>query len=318
MDSLDDLRHSDFETGLESVPWKIGMTSRNEQLYLQWFARNHFKGSGALVELGCWLGSLTQAICAGLKENPTLDIHAVDFHVYDNFVWENYMEETVAQLDLPFRDKLEIGDDFQHLFEYLNSDIIDCFTVHKSDLARDKWSGQPIEFLVLDAMKTEALCSNICRQFYPALIPGSSYILQQDFLHFYETWIHVACYRQREYIQPVYVVPDSGSLVLKFRECPPPNLLAFEPSMKDLSETEIDAAFEWNLDLVEDPVKCIIGAAHTMAYLHREEKSKARALFLKYAKLYPRESSFAPHYYQLEHLRTFAIDFGYIDDLPEV
>ena len=44
----------------------FGMTSITERAYLQWFARHIFGDRGAIVELGCWLGSTTIPLALGL------------------------------------------------------------------------------------------------------------------------------------------------------------------------------------------------------------------------------------------------------------
>lgn len=294
------------------------MTSRNEQLYLRWFVQNHFKGTGALVELGCWMGSLTRVTCDGFNANADLDIQQLDYHVYDQFAWLSYMEDTVTKLNLPFPRKLEIGEDFLPLFKHYNADITHLFTTHKADLTKEQWTGGPIELLIIDAMKDESLCNNISSRFFPALVPGTSYILQQDFMHFYESWIHVSCYRLRDYIKPVFVVPDSGSLILKVCDSPPAETLAFESSMADISAEEIEATYKWAFGLVEKKAKNVIAAAHTMAWFHRGDVDRATGLYADYTKQYPRESSLTPHFYQFEHLRDYVIKFGFVDDLPPV
>jgi hypothetical protein len=44
---------------------------------------------------------------------------------------------------------------------------------------------QPIEFLFIDAQKSWLLGQSIAQTFFPALVPGNSYVVQQDFV-----WYH--------------------------------------------------------------------------------------------------------------------------------
>jgi hypothetical protein len=37
---------------------------------LKWLARAAYRGDGAIVDLGCWLGGSTAALVDGLRENP--------------------------------------------------------------------------------------------------------------------------------------------------------------------------------------------------------------------------------------------------------
>ena len=49
--------------------------------------------------------------------------------------------------------------------------------------------------------------------FFPALMSGASIIMHQDFAHWYTAWIHPIHYRLREYLEPLYDIPASGSMV---------------------------------------------------------------------------------------------------------
>ena len=46
--------------------WILGMTSMEEQLFLEDYAQNEYSGKGEIVELGCWLGSSTISLARGL------------------------------------------------------------------------------------------------------------------------------------------------------------------------------------------------------------------------------------------------------------
>jgi hypothetical protein len=61
---------NDWQTSSVDNQWRVGMTSSNEQAYLRWLVARRFSGQGAIVELGCWLGSLTSSLAMGLRENP--------------------------------------------------------------------------------------------------------------------------------------------------------------------------------------------------------------------------------------------------------
>ena len=84
------------------------------------------------------------------------------------------------------------------------------------DLSAIGWSGGPIEFLFVDAMKSWTLANSIVHDFYPALIPGSSIVVQQDFGSFYVYWLHLLTYRFREYFVPIYDLPCASSVAFKY------------------------------------------------------------------------------------------------------
>ena len=293
------------------------MTSLSEQQYLRWFAEEVYSRKGTIVELGCWLGSLTQALCKGLRTQQPDTGDAPLIHVYDLFAWEHNMEDTSQHFDLPCKGQFAEGDDYIGLYRLIMQPYLDLLNINKADLNSATWLGKAIELLVVDAMKCESLCDNISRQFYPSLISGESYLVHQDFLHFYESWVHISSYRLRNHIAPVFEVLDSGSLVFKCLKAPPADLLGFEASIAEVSDEEIDASYAWALDLIDPRTRNVLGAAHSMAYIHKKNFTRARKLYLHYCKEYPRETSLTPHYYQLDHLREYVLRFGIVADWPE-
>jgi predicted O-methyltransferase YrrM len=48
----------------------VGMLSQQERQYLCEYTKNEYSGIGAIVDLGCWLGSSTILMAIGLVENP--------------------------------------------------------------------------------------------------------------------------------------------------------------------------------------------------------------------------------------------------------
>ena len=309
----DKVKHHNYLKVKTDVPWNHGMTSLNEQKYLRWFSQEVFKDNGAIVELGCWLGSLTKSICDGLS-CQNLTNHKV--HVYDLFEWEHNMEDTCESLELNYRGKYKDGEDYSTLYKQVMNRYVKMLQINKLDLVRANWDKGPIELLVVDAMKYESLCDNITRQFYPALIPGSSYIVHQDFMHFYESWGHISAYRLREYIRPVYEVLDSGSMVFKCLNSPPIHLLGFDAKIENITDSEIDEAYTWALAITDRRTRNIIGAAHTMAYIHKGNFLRALELYKYYRKEYPPSSSLTPKYYQLDHLRDYILRFNIVSKWP--
>ena len=58
-------------------------------------------------------------------------------------------------------------------------------------------------------MKTWELTNSIIRDFYPALIPGRSFVLHQDFAHWYTPSIRLTHYGFRNCFEPVYNIAGS-------------------------------------------------------------------------------------------------------------
>jgi len=53
------------------------------------------------------------------------------------------------------------------------------------------WSGGPIEVLVIDIAKSTEVADHVAASFFPALVPGRSIVVQQDFLHEAQPWLPV-------------------------------------------------------------------------------------------------------------------------------
>lgn len=259
--------------------WFLGMTSLDEQAYCEWYASRLYTGRGHIVELGAWLGALTLAIGAGLRRNRRRQATG-QFHSYDIFSWHHSSDPAVkgTPLEGVYRD----GDDFYPLFLQRTAAVADLVTSHKAELCTEDWPHGPIEFLVVDAMKYEALVQNIQKRFFPFLLPRHGILMHQDFLHFYEGWIHVAMYHLRRCFAPVIALPGSGTFVFRCRCQPRPEELDFPASVSDLSPDLIEEAYSWTFQLVPEAYHDKIAAAHTMMYVHRRELDKAERLLKNY------------------------------------
>ncbi|MEL6478339.1 MAG: class I SAM-dependent methyltransferase [Pseudomonadota bacterium] len=159
------------------------MLTEEEGRLLHWLGASWAEGAGAICDLGCFAGGSTARLAAGTAANPgkTGPIHAFDFFtispehkqkfLYDNGVprfWGSNLLPCARRLLTPWEDRVDL---------------------HKTDIADEHWQGGPIEILFVDAMKTPATGDAILRSFFPALIPGRSVIVHQDYQHWRQPWI---------------------------------------------------------------------------------------------------------------------------------
>jgi hypothetical protein len=263
----------------KSRNWNLGMTSMAEQAYCEWYAAQLYTGKGKIVELGAWLGALTLAIGAGLRRNRR-NRGPDAFHTYDRFRWHHSFNNTVRGTSL--EGAYQEGADFYPLYLQTISRVRNLVTPHQADLVTEKWAGGPIEFLVIDAMKYEALVQNIQHSFFPLLLPGPGILMHQDFMHFYESWIHVAMYVLRDCFEPVCALPDSGTFIFRCKARPDENELRFPDKVSKLAPELIEDAYDWAAGLVSEEHRDTIAAAHTMMYVHRLEFNRAVELFERY------------------------------------
>lgn len=255
----------------------LGMTTSEEQAYLFWYASREYTGAGEIVDLGCWFGSSTIPLAAGLAANPAVSDRRRRIHAFDLFLWETWMEETLAGTALA--GKLREGESFQPQFEERVAAYRDAIDVRPGDLTRLRWDpARPIELAFNDASKSWALANNLLRHFYPSLVPGVARLVEQDFAHFFTPWVHLIHWRLRDAFEPVVHVPYSGSMVFRpLRRIEHP-LAARDFDFADFSEAEIDAAFDRSLALVDPPMRPNVWASRVMLEIHRDRRDRAAEL----------------------------------------
>jgi hypothetical protein len=255
----------------------VGMTTTEEQAFLFHFAKHRYRAEGAIVDLGCWLGSSTLPLAAGLEASALPAARAARIHAYDLFRWEEWMEDSLA--GTPQAGTLRPGDSFQPLFEARLGRYLERIETTAGDLTQLAWGGETIELLFNDASKSWALANALLRNFYPALLPGHSLVVEQDFAHYFTPWVHLLHWRLRDAFEPVVHVPYSGSMAFR-----PLRAIAHPTGSRDLDfadfpDDEIAAAFERSLRLVEAPMRPNVWAARVMLEVHRGDLARARALF---------------------------------------
>lgn len=250
-----------------------GMTTMTERAYLYWYAKRIFAGRGHIVDLGCWLGSTTISLAMGLEQNHRAKSEK-PIHGYDEFVWRSYMDSSAMGTIL--EGKYRPGDSFLDEFERRTFQLRQYIKPCPGDLAKVGWPGDPIEFLLIDAMKSWAAATGVVQSFFPALMPGVSLILHQGFAHWFTSWIHPIHYRFRDYFEPVYDVPASGSMVFRLNRELPLDLLRQEWSADQFSEQEVDAAFVYSLEIVSSEKRANVMAAKAMYFLHSGRLDRAQ------------------------------------------
>jgi hypothetical protein len=254
--------------------WIVGMSSNQERNFVYQYAAHDFKGEGAIVDLGCWLGSFTLSVAIGLRVNRRISGRKVCIHAFDLFRWHSWMDSRVA--NTRWAGRYKEGDNFRDAFMEQVAPVADLVAIHGGDLNKERWEpAQPIEYLLIDAMKSWELTNNVVRNFFPALRPGLSLVHHQDFVHYYTPWIHLLMYRFRRYFEPLTYVPY-GSYIFLCRELIPRELLEKRYDWDDFSAGEAAEAFEYSLNLIPAAARANIFAARIMMYIHRRDWTGAQ------------------------------------------
>ena len=253
--------------------WKLGMTSRQEQQWLRTYAARNYRGNGAIVDLGCFLGATTIALAEGLTLNRTT-AKQKQIHVYDLFIWNKGYEKWGKGTEV--EGVISPGRTFLPEFLKRTQKWRDYIIVDEENLRQAHWEHGPIEFLFIDAMKSPEVASAIASEFFPDLVPAKGYVAHQDFPHCSTPWVHLLTFRLRGYFSFVADLPQSSLFRLE-REIEP-SILASDLSPTALSPAEIEAAFDYSMSLVGDDKKANVIAAKAMAYVAREEFTRAHEI----------------------------------------
>ena len=214
------------------------MLHGSELRLLKWFTRTQYRGAGAVVELGCWLGGSTGVLVEGLRANPRAEVRAQRVQTYDAFLWHEIYDR--YNLGLTHRP----GESFQADFERHVKPWRDRVDVHGGNVTSAHWPGGSIEILFVDVMKDMATARAVALTFFPHLVPDRSYLIHQDFKNHFEFWIHLMMYRLREHFVPVLNVADGATLVYQPVAIPARADLESACDFNHVGEDEVDAAFD--------------------------------------------------------------------------
>jgi tetratricopeptide (TPR) repeat protein len=155
------------------------MLSADEQRYLIWLTQARYEGWGAVVDLGCWLGSSSACLAEGLARSGKQGL----VHSFDLFRWDSsYMER---DSDLRLAD----GEDFMPEFLRLTQAWKARIRAQQVDLFNYQWNDGPIEILFVDAAKTWGLTNAILRSFGPHVVPGRTRVVVQDYRYPQTMWL---------------------------------------------------------------------------------------------------------------------------------
>jgi hypothetical protein len=258
-----------------------GMISEAEWLWFSEWAATGYAGKGEIVDLGCWLGRTTTALASGLAQNRRVKTKASRIYAYDMFRWEHGSERFVAGNGAAVR--FEPGESC--LGEFLNNidSHNDLIEVCAGDLCKTGWNGKPIEFLLIDAMKSWRTANAVFNNFFPFLMPGRSMIAQQDFGHYFTSWIHLLQFRWKDFFEPLYNVPESGTMVYRYIREIPRELYGKEFSFSDFSDEEADEAFSYSMKAACISNHDAVRASHIMYYIHTGKPEKAMKLLGRYS-----------------------------------
>jgi len=263
---------------LSSLP---GMTSIDERWCLRRIVKEKYRGLGDILDLGCWLGSLTASLASGARQNARFDARGRKIHAYDLFTWKDDwyrgLWDRIGGLGTPPQE----GESFVQVFQQVTSAWSDLIAIHAGDLTKEKWTGGPIEILSVDAMKTVPVARHILLEHYACLVQGA-HVFHQDFCHDFTWWIHIHQYLLRDHFSVVDLLPKSGG-VLFVLDRPIPAKTLRETADANLSQPGLAAdAFAHSLGLVANEDRNVVAAAYARCEMMNGREANALAIREKY------------------------------------
>jgi hypothetical protein len=167
------------------------------------------------------------------------------------------------------------GDSFYNEVKELLRPYAAVVNVERQDLLQYTPPSTPIEFLFIDAMKSWALAQKIVSGFFPRLIAGRSYVVQQDFAYYHPVVAtsHLSMWYLREHFRCVHHVPDSCSVVFFCtRRLEAAALPEFSPKL--FTADMVEEAYEYSLGCVQPNMRVMLEIAK-LCFLIQEGHAQA-------------------------------------------
>lgn len=193
------------------------LTPEERQLY-HWLGRR-VEGDGATVDLGAYAGGSAARLLSGLQlSGRRFHVHSYDRFRSSRAFWAKFMpDEPLPEAD--DADLLPVVK--RHLAPWQ-----DQVTLHVGDIGEKRWTAGPIEILSVDAAKGAAMADHVAAEFFPALVPGRSIVVQQDYLMAVQPWLPAQMVAMRDCFLPLTHVPRVGLVFLTVAQVTETALLA--------------------------------------------------------------------------------------------
>ena len=252
-----------FTVSNPSGPHEIrSMLTVYEVSMLYMLARDYYEGHGEIVDLGPLVGLSTNAFARGLSQNrrcpqakKTRRIHSFDLfsmNGYDHFFPEDERPSS-ASVFMKYLDA--------------NRDYLDHIAVNPGDLLSMNWGDDPIEILFVDVAKSWELNDWVVKKTFPCLIPERSIVIQQDYVHFNEYWIHITMEYIAEYFELFYMMHGATAVYRSLRPIPADALAV---DLRALPIGEKNRLLESARAKAPEPVREVLKTAHAKCLIEHE------------------------------------------------
>lgn len=231
---------------IPKIPPVLSLTTKEEHAYLYWLATN-CNSLDAIVEVGTWYGSSAGYIAAGLRDsNSGQPFYCIDRFVCRHTDAQKAVEQSIIFTCEPNSDTLPLV--YQHL-----QPIYQNIALVKSEIDQITWPwDKPIELLHLDAPKRLKEVLHALMIFAPALTPGKSIIVAQDFLMPRAYALPLTFYALRDSLE-LAQIPTTAGTMATFIIRKPLIVLAEELNLSTWSDQQVETAFNYWRQHFTDP-----------------------------------------------------------------
>lgn len=194
------------ETDLGPAARVPTMLTQEESLFYHWLGRR-VQGDGAVVDLGAYAGGSAARLLSGLAlSGRPFHVHSYDRFRSSRAFWAKFMPDE----PLPEADDADLLPVAQRNLAPWAGHV----TLHVGDIGEKRWTGGPIEILSVDAAKGADMADHIAESFFPALVPGRSILVQQDYLMAVQPWLCAQMVGLRDCFLPLAHLPKVGMAFL--------------------------------------------------------------------------------------------------------
>lgn len=248
----------------------LGMTSKEEQQLYQKYTSKLINDQGAIVDLGCWMGSTSNSLAKGIKPLNSDTVERNQIYAYDQFIWDDWMDVYLPVVSRPYKK----GDIFIDEAIDRTSAFKEIIQVEKVDLTDFLWNNGTIKILLVDAMKNEELTINIARSFFPSLKVGAI-LLHQDFKHYYTPWIHILQYNLRDHFNAIEDVALGGTTAFELTTEISESQAIQATTFDNIDDQFINNVFEYSSKITAHDAQHSLNSAKVMYYIHTSQRQKA-------------------------------------------
>jgi hypothetical protein len=192
METLQDFyQHLGFDpaTCPDAVRAFPSMMHKDEKTLLYALARHHYRGFGAIVDTGLFLGASTHAFCTGIKDGHFYElllktgqkpVQAYDIALWDSGGFDKYLE--IEEVRAHVGDtRYANGESYLPLLRHLLREHLELIDFRIGDIVKEIRADKPVEIAFFDCLKNYERDWAAFKALGPHYVPGHTIIVQQDY-----------------------------------------------------------------------------------------------------------------------------------------